>query len=155
MLLSLHSCIALLTFLISSQTDGVNRYLFQFDIETLPPSTNGTTPYYTPGSVCSALSVGINAPEPFSTLLGGEDPEIEREQPFLLENTTGLFEYVFMHSTPLQGIYTCSRYYFAKFSPPVKDGEHNALEGDEGEEELSSAISTEFVVATLWPSAVY
>ena len=116
----------------------------------MPPSPHPTTPYYSahtsPGSIGWDLAAGINVP----TLLGVEDPEIEKEDPFL---SPRLFGYVFMHATPLQGPYACSRYCYA---PPLKDGQHNSLEGEAGEEEMSSASSSaEFVVATLWSLGVY
>ena len=58
-----------------------------------------------------------------TTLIGEEDPEMERERPFLSDKQSRLFEYVFMHSTPRQSIYTCCQW-SATISPPVKDGEH-------------------------------
>jgi len=63
-----------------------------------------------------------------------------------------------MHSAPLPGIDTCSRYHCATISPPIKEVEHKALEGEAAEEEAadkSSAGSMEFVIATLWSSPVY
>ena len=153
MLGPLHSCIPLLTLLISSTNDTINVYPSHLDVEgtALLPSSNLATPLYSdptsPGSIGSDLAAGIN----FSTL---EDPGIEPEQPFILERRSRPFEYVFMHTTPLQGPYTCSRYCHV---PPLNDGEHSILEGEEGEEELSSASSTsdEFVVATPWSSGLY
>ena len=50
-----------------------------------------------------------------------------------------------MHFTPLQGIYSCSQYFYTTISPRF---EHNGPEGDEGEEEISSASSAGFIVAT-------
>ena len=126
----------------------------------LPLSSNGSTSPYgdliSPYSISSALSADINAPGPISASLGEEDPEVEREQPFLLEKPPRFLGYVFMHSTPLQSIYTGRRDCQATISPPVKDCEHNPLEGEEGEEEVgSSASSARFVVAILWSSPVY
>ena len=79
---------------------------------------------------------------------------MEKEEAFLSHKQLSLLEYVFMRPTPLQGIYTCSRCDHAAPLPPVKDGKQSAPEGDEGEEEVSSAYSPGFVVATLWSSAV-
>jgi hypothetical protein len=83
--------------------------------------------------------------------MSGEDPEIERERPFLSGRRLKVLQYVFMHSTPLPCIDTHSRYRSATSPPPFEDGEHNALEGEEGEEgHDESASSTGFVVTTLW-----
>jgi hypothetical protein len=61
-----------------------------------------------------------------------------------------------MHSMPLPGIDTRSRYSCSTSSPPVRDDDHNALEREEGEEgQDKSAGSSGFVVATLWSSPVY
>ena len=121
----------------------------------LPLSSNGSTPLYSdlfsPYSISSALSTDTNALGPISTLLDGEDPEVEREQPFLLERPSKILGYVFMYATPLQSIYTGCREFHARISPPVNDFEH----GEEGEEEVgSSASSAGFVIATLWSSPV-
>ena len=80
----------------------------------------------------SPTDVTSTSPEPLSY---EDDPELER----------GQSEYVFIHSTPLQGIYPCSQHFHTTISPLV---EHNGLEGDEVEEEISSASSAGFVVAT-------
>jgi hypothetical protein len=50
------------------------------------------------------LSANINVVGPFSPLLSGEDPQVERERPFLSDRRSKVLEYVFMHSTPLPGI---------------------------------------------------
>ena len=126
----------------------------------LPLSSNGSTPPYgdliSPYSMSSALSADINAPGPISASLGEEDPVVEREQPFLLEKPSRFLGYVFIHSTPLQSIYTGRRDRHATISSPVKDCEHNFLEGEEEEGEVgSSASSAGFVVVTLWSSPVY
>ena len=80
---------------------------------------------------------------------------MEKEAAFCSDKQVKLLEYAFMHSTPLQGIYTCSRCDRATTPPPVKDSGNTAPEEDEGEEEGSSAGSAGFAVATLWSSAVY
>ena len=116
-----------------------------------PLSSNGSTPLYSdlisPYTINPALSADINALGSISTLLGGEDPEVESEQSFLLEKPSRFLWYVFTHSTPLQSIYTGCRDFHPTNSPPV---------GEEGEEEVGSfASSAEFVIVTLWSMPVY
>ena len=57
-----------------------------------------------------------------------------------------------VHHISSRSLHIC-RYCYAL---AVKEGEHKALEGEEGEEEVSSARSSaEFVVAALWSPDVY
>ena len=113
-----------------------------------PPSPHPTTPFYSAHTTPGSVGWGLPATIDVSTLLGREDPEIEREDPF---KHPRLFEYVSMHATPLRGPHAYSR-----IAPPVKEGEHNALGGEEGEEgACSTSSSAGFVVAALWPPGVY
>ena len=146
---------ALLTLLISSQVDVFDAYSLQSDSEgtTWPPRSDLATPLYSgptsPGSVDSDLAAFIDV----STLSGGLDPEPEIELPFSSKRISWPLEYVFMHDTPLQGPYICSR---RCVSQPVEDGNHRAPGGEKQEEEVSSAsTSAESVVATLWYPGVY
>ena len=54
-----------------------------------------------PESTGSVSSVDIHAAD-----LEGEDPEVEAEPAFLLEAPSRCSKYVFIHYSPLQGIYT-------------------------------------------------
>ena len=98
------------------------------------------------------MTADLDAPEVFTSLFFEEGPEMEDEEAFPSARQLSVFENV---CAPLQGIDTGCQYNYATISPPVKDSEHSALEGDEGDEEASSASSTGFVVATLWSSTVY
>ena len=52
-------------------------------------------------SIGSASSADVDVPGPV-----GEEPDGDSEPPFLLEEPSGRPKYVFMHYSPLQGIYT-------------------------------------------------
>ena len=116
--------------------------LFDFDTEStsLPPQSQATTP----GSSDYATSdtIGSDWPTCMNTaaLLGEEDPEKETEEAFICKERSRTSEYVFMHATPLQGSYACSR---DRCAPLVKDGEHTALEGEEAEPEAEEPEEAE------------
>lgn len=96
-----------LTLLISPEVVGVNPWDLVKDpaIALWQEPYKGSPPVHgehrSSESTDSASSDEADVPGPV-----GEDPEVEAEPPFLLEDPSRRSKYVFMHYSPLQGIYT-------------------------------------------------
>src|SRR5258706_614753 len=70
-----------------------------------PPSSRGSP--QNDGHHASSESIGLVSPAEIHVPgVEGVDLEVEVEPPFLLEAPSRSFKYVFMHHSPLQGIYT-------------------------------------------------
>ena len=154
LLLTVYHCITPLTLLISSEASYVNPWDVVLDPSKAlwSPSSRGTSSVG--GTHASSKSTGSVSPaDVHARDLEGEDPEVEIEPAFLLEAPSWSFEYVFIHYSPLQGIYTRRSHDLATL---VTEDDHHSLEeeesgGDVGKEgvEAPDTSSAEFVVATL------
>ena len=96
-----------LTLLISSEVVGVSPW----DVVKDPTKALWWGSYKesqpADGANPSSESIGSASPADVDVLGSvGEDPEVEAEPPFLLEEPSRSSKYVFFHYSPLQGIYT-------------------------------------------------